>query len=103
MEEKVAKGETYLTRIHHRETINLLIENKFDAGPVWITEALYQKKKGTLNYITIPKEHDVIGRYFIGLVKKRSQHPIEAGNFIKFMTGETAKKILADYGFGTAF
>ena len=40
MEEKVAKGETYLTRIHHRETINLLIENKFDTGPVWITEAL---------------------------------------------------------------
>ncbi len=99
MEEKVDKGETYLTRIHHRETINLLSEKRFDAGPVWLTEALYQKKRGTLNYIPVPKEHDVVGQYFIAHVEKISQHPAAAREFIEFMTGETAKNIFANYGF----
>ncbi len=100
MEEKVASGETYLTRIHHRETINLLSEGISDAGPVWLSEALYQQKHGkSFDYVTIPAEHDVIGQYFIAHVNKTSHHPDAAETFIDFMTSETARKIYADYGF----
>jgi ABC-type molybdate transport system substrate-binding protein len=102
MEEKVTSGETYLTRIHHRETINLLTEGQSDAGPVWLSEALYQQKKGTsLDYVTIPAEHDVVGRYFIAHVDKTGRHPAAAKKFTDFMTGETAQKIYASYGFLT--
>ncbi len=102
MEEKVASGETYLTRIHHRETIHLLRDGLSDAGPVWLSEALYQQKQGeTLDYVTIPEEHDVVGQYFIAHVNKTSLHPTAARNFIEFMTGETAQKIYAGYGFRT--
>ena len=102
MEDKVRSGETYLTRIHHRETINLLTEGRSDVGPVWLSEALYQKKKGELlDYISIPEEHDAIGQYFIAHVGKTSRHPAAAGNFVEFMTGETAQKIYANYGFRT--
>ncbi|VAW37087.1 putative sulfate-binding protein [hydrothermal vent metagenome] len=100
MEEKVASGETYLTRIHHRETINLLRDGLVDAGPVWLSEALYQQKHGkTFDYVTIPAEHDVIGRYFIAHVDKTSRHPDAARKFIDFMTSESVRKIYAGYGF----
>lgn len=102
MEDKVRSGETYLTRIHHRETINLLTESQADAGPVWLSEALYQKKKGELlDYVTIPEEYDVIGQYFIAHVEKASRHPAAGVNFIKFMTGEVAQNIYTSYGFRT--
>jgi len=102
MEEKVASGETYLTRIHHRETINLLCDGFADAGPVWLSEALYQQKQGrSLDYVSIPAEHDVVGRYFIAHVDKTSRHPAAAKKFIDFMTSETAQKIYAGYGFLT--
>ncbi len=100
MEEKVASGETYLTSIHHRETINLLRDGLVDAGPVWLSEALYQQKHGkTFDYVTIPAEHDVIGRYFIAHVDKTSRHPDAARKFIDFMTSESGRKIYAGYGF----
>lgn len=100
MEDKVRSGETYLTRIHHRETINLLAEGRADAGPVWLSEALYQKKKGGLfDCVYIPEEHDVVGRYFIAHVNKTSRHPAAAKKFIEFMTGKIAREIYARYGF----
>lgn len=102
MEEKVASGETYLTRIHHRETINLLCDGFSDAGPVWLSEALYQQKqRKSLDYVTIPAEHDVVGQYFIAHVNKTSINPAAAKKFIDFMTGEAARKIYAGYGFLT--
>jgi ABC-type molybdate transport system substrate-binding protein len=102
MEEKVKSGETYLTRIHHRETINLLTEGQSDAGPVWLSEAVYQKKQGRLlDYVSIPEEHDVVGHYFVAHVKKTSRHPAAAEKFIKFITSKTAAKIYASYGFQT--
>ncbi|BCO08036.1 hypothetical protein GF1_04120 [Desulfolithobacter dissulfuricans] len=102
MEEKVASGETYLTRIHHRETINLLRDDLSDVGPVWLSEAIYQQNLGkSLDYVPIPPEHDVIGQYFIAHVDKTSRHPAAAKKFIDFMTGDTARKIYAGYGFLT--
>lgn len=102
MMDKVASGETYLTRIHHRETINLLGDGSSDAGPVWLSEALYQQKQEkSLEHVAISKEHDVVGPYFISHVDKTSQHPAGAKKFIDFMIGETAQKIYSDYGFLT--
>ena len=102
MEDKVTNGEICLTRIHHRKTINLLTEGRSDAGPVWLSEALHQKKEGgLLDYISISAEHDVIGQYFIAHVDKTSPHPAAARKFIEFMNDETARKIYAGYGFRT--
>ena len=99
MDEKVATGETYLTRIHHRETIHLLRDGLADAGPVWLSEALYQQHGTAFNYVTIPAEHDIIGQYFIAQVEKTSCHPDAASKFVDFMTSASGQKIYAGYGF----
>ena len=100
MEEKVARGETYLTHIHHRETIDLLRGGLMDAGPVWLSEALYQRKAGApLGLVAIPPEHDVIGWYFIARVDKAGRHSAAAEAFIEFMAGGRSRRIYADYGF----
>ncbi len=71
-----------------------------DAGPVWLSEALYQRKAGApLGLVAIPPEHDVIGWYFIARVDKAGRHSAAAEAFIEFMAGGRSRRIYADYGF----
>ncbi|MBI5025984.1 MAG: substrate-binding domain-containing protein [Nitrospirae bacterium] len=100
MGEKVTNGETFLTRIHHRQTLLLLMDGKADAGPVWISEALYQKRIGSpLGYVTIPEAQNQSGTYFIAIVEKTVQHKVAAEAFLDFMKGRQAQDIYAGYGF----
>jgi len=99
MQIKVASGDTYLTKIHHRETINILLKNEFDVGPVWFTEALHQKKLGTLDYVSIDKKDNMLGYYYIAHIEKLSKNIPASKKFIDFITSNTAKKILNNYGF----
>lgn len=46
MDEKVKKGSTVITQIHHRQTPLWIMKGLVDAGPVWHTEALFQKMIG---------------------------------------------------------
>lgn len=63
--------------IHHRETIGLLRGGLMDAGPVWLSEALHQRKKRRLpGLVEIPPEHDVIGGYFIARVDKAGRRSL---------------------------
>ncbi len=61
----IASGDTYLTKIHHRETINILLKNEFDVEPIWLIEALHQKKLDTLDYISIDKKDNMLGYYYV--------------------------------------
>lgn len=100
MGKKVADGETFLTRIHHRQSPLLLLDGEADAGPVWISEALYQKRIGSpLDYVTIPEAQNQSGTYFITIVEKTVQHRGAAEAFLGFMRSRQAQGIYAGYGF----
>lgn len=104
MEKKVDNGETFLTRIHHRQTLLFLMDGKADAGPVWISEALYQKRiRSSLDYVTIPEEQNQSGTYFVAIVEKTVQHRAAAEAFLDFMKGRQAQDIYKSYGFSSAY
>ncbi|MCL4537967.1 MAG: substrate-binding domain-containing protein [Nitrospirae bacterium] len=100
MEKKVDNGTTYITRIHHRETIYRMLKGESDVGPLWISEALYQKRIGSpLDYVDIPEEHNQKGKYFIAIVEKTLKHRAAAEAFVRFMLSKKARDIYASYGF----
>ncbi|MDI6727609.1 MAG: substrate-binding domain-containing protein [Thermodesulfovibrionales bacterium] len=102
MEKKVDNGTTYITRIHHRETIYRILNGESDVGPLWISEALYQKRIGSsLDYVTIHEEHNQKGRYFIAIVEKTVKHRATAEAFVRFMLSKKAGDIYASYGFSS--
>jgi len=103
MGEKLTDGETFLTQIHHRQTLLLLMDGTADAGPVWISEALYQKRIGSpLDYVPIPEGQNQSGTYFIAIVEKTVQHRVAAEAFLDFMRSRQAQDIYAGYGFSSA-
>ncbi len=103
MGEKLTDGETFLTHIHHRQTLLLLMDGTADAGPVWISEALYQKRIGSpLDYVPIPEGQNQSGTYFIAIVEKTVQHRVAAEAFLDFMRSRQAQDIYAGYGFSSA-
>lgn len=104
MEKKLADGETFLTQIHHRQSPLLLMDGKADAGPVWISEALYQKRIGNpLDYVSIPEEQNESGTYFIAIVERTAQHRSAAKAFLDFMRSKESQGIYAGYGFSNAY
>ncbi len=98
-EEKHKAGTTFNTRIHHRETPLRVMESKSDAGPVWITEALFQKKIGNpIDLVKIPANHNVNSVSSSAVVKKAA-HKEAADHFVKFLAGEKSQKIFKEFGF----
>ena len=101
MEEKVRKGTTLLTTVHHRETPERLMKGICDVGPVWVTEAIYAEMK------ELPLEHvevgegldmrDVVNYYATKL--KGSPNPDNAEEFLRFLRSKRAKEIYKRYGF----
>ncbi len=103
MEKKLTNEETFLTQIHHRQTLLLLMDGNADAGPVWISEALYQKRIGSpLDYVPILEEQNESGTYFIAIVERTAQHRVAAAAFLDFMRRKQAQDIYAGYGFSSA-
>lgn len=98
MEIKVRNGSTTLTHIHHRQTPLNILYDRSDAGPVWLTEALYHKKIHPLDVIRIPAEQNREATYFAGLLKK-APHPVAAKDFLNFLKGKTAQDIYKKFGF----
>jgi ABC-type molybdate transport system substrate-binding protein len=98
MHAKVAAGTTILTRIHHRETPLYLMEGRADAGPVWRSEALYQRRIAPLEMIAIPPRENVHAEYDAALVTG-APHAAAARAFVIFMQSPQARAILASYGF----
>jgi molybdate transport system substrate-binding protein len=99
MGQKVAHGTTYLTRIHHRETALYLLEGRADAGPLWISEALFQQRLGNaLELVPIPDEYNQTGTYHAGILTG-AVHTEAATAFLNFLQSSEARKIYTSYGF----
>lgn len=99
MDVKLRDGTTMLTRIHHRETPIWIQEGKADAGPVWLSEALYQERiHSGIEAVRIPEKDNVLATYEAAVVQ-RAPHPGAAKAFVNFLTTDTAQAIYRSYGF----
>ena len=102
MHDKVDDGTTILTRIHHRESPLNIMSGKSDAAPVWISEALYQKRLGhPIDSIAIPAAQNHMGEYLDAVVR-RAPHRAAARAFVDFVSGAEAAAIYRAYGFSPA-
>jgi ABC-type molybdate transport system substrate-binding protein len=101
MKTKVKDSTTYLTQIHHRQTPMRIMYGESDAGPVWYSEAFYQKMIGhPVGLVNIPDDENIKATYIAGELKN-APHKQAAKDFINFLTSKTAKDIYKKYGFTT--
>lgn len=101
METKVADSLTYLTKIHHRQTPMRILYGQSDAGPVWYTEAYYQKMLGhPVEMIEVPERENIQAQYVAGEMKD-APHKQAAKDFMDFLTSTEAKSVYRKYGFIT--
>lgn len=99
MKDKVASGNTYLTRIHHRESPMRILYGDADVAPVWTSEVVYQKLIGhPIDVVEIPESLNSTATYMAAKLKK-APHPKAAEDFMNFMATDTAKQIYLKYGF----
>jgi molybdate transport system substrate-binding protein len=102
MVEKVKVGTTFLTHIHHRQTPIRIMKGESDAGPVWYTEAYFQKMIGNpIDLVEIPEKDNVVGIY-VAAKMKNALHKEAAPNFFRFLRSEKAQSIYKKYGFLSA-
>lgn len=99
MVDKVAKGSTYLTKIHHRETPMRVLYQQADAGPVWFTEAYYQQMiHHPVGMVTVPEKENIHASYWAGILKS-APHPDAAKDFMTFLMGPGGQGIYKHFGF----
>ncbi len=99
MQTKVRAGTTRLTQIHHRQTPMWLLAGSADAGPVWISEALYQQRiHSGLIAVRIPAAQNVKAIY-MGARLTGAPHPSAAKAFVDFLASPAAAAIYRSYGF----
>jgi ABC-type molybdate transport system substrate-binding protein len=99
MELKVKDKTTYLTQIHHRQTPMRIMYGQSQAGPVWYSEAYYQKMIGNpIEMIPVPEKENIQAIYMAGQLKT-APHPKAAEDFMNFLVSSEAKKIYRQYGF----
>jgi ABC-type molybdate transport system substrate-binding protein len=97
--DKVADGQTLLTRIHHRQTPLYLMQGRVDAGVTWKSEALFQEQIGhPLGHVDIPAAENVTAVYAAAVVRGAA-HPRAARAWIAFLRSPAALRIFARYGF----
>jgi ABC-type molybdate transport system substrate-binding protein len=97
----VADGTTLLTRIHHRQTPLFVLEGRADAGPVWISEALYQERIGApIGMVAIPPAQNDTAAYEAAVLRN-APHRRAAQAFLDFLKSPQAQAIYKSYGFGT--
>jgi molybdate transport system substrate-binding protein len=101
MEKKRAEGTAIFTIVHHRETPLRILKQTVDAGPVWLTEAVYAKAAGLSIDVVEPGEYldqrNEINYYICKF--KEAPHPENADKFIDFITSSAAGNIYQKYGF----
>lgn len=100
MSTKLEKGTTILTRIHHRQTPMYIMQSKADAGPVWISEALYAQRIGEpLSFVRIPASENVTASYDAAVLRD-APHEAAAQAFVDFIASPQARAIYESFGFG---
>ncbi len=99
MDTKVKAGTTFLTHIHHRQTPIRIIERKSDAGPVWYTEAFFQKMIGNpIEAVQIPAKINTVVTYSAAMLTN-APHPQAAKDFLKFLKTKRSSEIYRKFGF----
>jgi len=99
MVNKVKDKTTFLTHIHHRQTPVRIIEKKADAGPVWFTEANFQKMIGNpVSLVEIPAKDNTVVTYTAASLKD-APHPKAAEDFLKFLKSKKSSEIYQKFGF----
>jgi molybdate transport system substrate-binding protein len=97
---KVEEGTTLFTRIHHRQTPMYLLQSRADAGPVWLSEALYAQRIGEpLTLVRIPASDNVTASYDAAVLRD-APHLAAAQAFVDFIKTSEARAIYASFGFG---
>lgn len=100
MRTKVAEGTTLFTRIHHRQTPMYLLQSRADAGPVWLSEALYARRIGEpLTLVRIPASENITTSYDAAVLRD-APHLSAAQAFVEFIKTSEARAIYASFGFG---
>jgi molybdate transport system substrate-binding protein len=99
MVRKVEAGTTFLTHIHHRQTPVRIMKGESDAGPIWYTEAYFQKMIGNpIDMVEVPAKDNLVGTYIVGKLKN-ALHQEAASDFFRFLKSERAGAIYKKYGF----
>lgn len=99
MHTKVANGTTTLTQIHHRQTPIRILEGRADAGPVWYTEAYFQRMIGNpIDLVEIPDAINFHVVYAAGSLRD-APHPEAARAFVEFLRTPRARAVYTKYGF----
>ena len=101
METKVNDSSTYFTQIHHRQTPMRILYNQSDAGPVWLSEVVYQKMIGhPIEMVTVPDAENVTATFMAGVLKT-APHAQAAKDFLNYLKSPGAKAVYKKYGFTT--
>lgn len=101
MVEKVRKGTTLLTTVHHRETPENLLKNKVDVGVVWATEVKFASAQGlALEGIDLPAnldQRDKINYY--ACLLRQAKHKLLGKAFLEFLQSREVRELYTKYGF----
>ncbi len=97
--DKVKSGQTFMTRIHHRQTPMALMTGKAQAGITWISEARFQEMVGNpIEHVEIPDSQNMHAIYAAGVVK--GTHHLQAAKaWVDFLRSREGLAILEKYGF----
>lgn len=99
LDTKVKSGTTFLTHIHHRQTLIRIMKKESDAGPVWFTEAKFQRTIGNpIGLVEIPQKDNVEVVYTAGSMKD-APHRQGAKYFLNFLKSKKGQEIYRKYGF----
>lgn len=100
MKEKVARGTTILTQIHHRQSPLNILEGRADAAPVWYTESYFQQHElhRPVETIVIPETENTRATY-TAAVLSAAPHPGAARDFLAFLATPAARAVYRKYGF----
>jgi ABC-type molybdate transport system substrate-binding protein len=96
---RVAQGGVILTQIHHRQTAMRILAGQSDAGVVWTSEVLFQKKIGNaIDGVPIPSDINTPAPYAAG-VMTTAPHPEAARAWVHYLQSDEAQAAYREFGF----
>lgn len=98
---KLARDETVLTNIHHRDVPAWLAQGIVDAALVWTADALHLQREGAgVHAIALAPEVNPRAEHATSVVTG-APHPQAAAALAAFLTGPVAASIYSEFGFAT--
>ena len=96
---RVAQGGVVLTQIHHRQTPMWILNHQSDAGVVWTSEVLFQKKLGNaIDGVVIPAADNSVATYAAGVMKD-APHREAALAWLEYLKTDEAQSAYREFGF----